>query len=93
MEESGRLERHGVNRAVVSSDAQHPGWFTLHGAPGGDRTLTPCGIQGAASCRLDEWAWRFALPAGWQTAGEMHAHTMDISKIKPVTKDRQGDRI
>lgn len=102
MEESGRFERHGVNRAVVSSDAQHPGWFTLLGAPGGDRTLTPCGtgswdrrvsrnsttsacvpraaatlpivdsnhnrrIQGAVSCRLDEWAWRFALPAGWQT--------------------------
>ena len=43
MEESGRLERHGVNRAVVSSDAQHPGWFTLLGAPGGDRTLTPRG--------------------------------------------------
>jgi hypothetical protein len=102
MEESGRFERHGVNRAVVSSDAQHPGWFTLPGAPGGDRTLTPCGtgswdrrvsrnsttsacvpraaamlpivdsnhnrrIQGAVSCRLDEWAWGFALPAGWQT--------------------------
>lgn len=42
-EESERLERYGVTRAVVSSDAQYPDWFTLHGALGGSRTLTPCG--------------------------------------------------
>lgn len=128
MEESGRFERHGVNRAVVSSDAQHPGWFTLPGAPGGDRTLTPCGtgswdrrvsrnsttsacvpraaamlpivdsnhnrrIQGAVSCRLDEWAWGLHYRRAGRPAGEMHAHAMDISKIKPATKDRQDDRI
>lgn len=32
-----------VNRAVVSGDAQHPDWFTLLGALGGSRTLTPRG--------------------------------------------------
>jgi hypothetical protein len=35
-EESGRLERHGVTRAVVSSDARHPGRFALRRAVGGD---------------------------------------------------------
>ena len=39
--ESGRLERHGRSRALVSSEAQHPGWFTLPGTPGGICTLTP----------------------------------------------------
>lgn len=49
-EESRRLERHGLTRAVVSSDAQHPDWFTLLGAPGGDRTLTPCGTGSWDRC-------------------------------------------
>jgi hypothetical protein len=31
--ESGSLEDHGRSRALVSSEAQHPGWFTLRAEP------------------------------------------------------------
>jgi len=37
--ESGELESHGVTRALVSSEARHPGRFTLHGAMGGDSRI------------------------------------------------------
>ena len=43
--ESGRHDLHAVRRALVSSEAQHPGWFTLHGAPGGGRTLIPVRVR------------------------------------------------
>jgi hypothetical protein len=49
--ESGRLERHGRSRALVSSEAQHPGWFTLPGTPGGICTLhAPSGAQVPETC-------------------------------------------
>jgi hypothetical protein len=46
--ESGRLERHGRSRALVSSEARHPGRFALHGAAGGDRRTARYAQTGAA---------------------------------------------
>jgi hypothetical protein len=50
MAESGRHDLHAVRRALVSSEAQHPGWFTLPGAPGGGRTLTPARAHASEAC-------------------------------------------
>jgi hypothetical protein len=48
MAESGRLERHDRSRALVSSEARHPGRFALPGAMGGDRRTVRYAQTGAA---------------------------------------------
>jgi hypothetical protein len=46
--ESGAVEAHAVRRALVSSEAQDPAWFTLPGSVPGIRTQITRGLNALA---------------------------------------------
>jgi hypothetical protein len=54
--ESGRLERHGRSRALVSSEARHPGRFALHGLPRTVPRIRPANLLGLSQAPLPNWA-------------------------------------
>ena len=54
--ESGRLERHGRSRALVSSEARHPGRFALHGLPRTVPRIRTANLLGLSQAPLPSWA-------------------------------------
>jgi hypothetical protein len=78
--ESGRLERHAWQRALVSSEAQDPAWFTLPGTVPGIRTRNLCGLSAAP------------LPVGlerpgadgWSRTGDLHLGQVTRCQLRHI---------